>query len=107
MSGEYDPATPTHWAYRAAKSLPFGQVVVLRGIGHDVIDSDPCGSEVVADFLANPRRKLKTGCIGRMQAPQFTAAAEEQWRGPVTQRAAAIRSPFRFRHRFSTSPKKH
>ncbi|TJV12021.1 MAG: hypothetical protein E5Y18_22455, partial [Mesorhizobium sp.] len=41
LSGEYDPATPTHWAYRAAKSLPFGQVVVLRGIGHDVIDSDP------------------------------------------------------------------
>ncbi|WP_287296942.1 alpha/beta hydrolase [Mesorhizobium sp.] len=114
LSGEYDPATPTHWAYRAAKSLPFGQVVVLRGIGHDVIDSDPCGSEVVADFLANPRRKLKTACIGRMQAPQFTAAAEDQWRGPVTQRAAAairspkqMRSPFRFRHRSSTTPKEH
>ncbi|WP_353843345.1 hypothetical protein [Mesorhizobium sp.] len=87
---------------------------MLRGIGHDVIDSDPCGSEIVADFLANPRRKLKTACIGRMQAPQFTAAAEDQWRGPVTQRAAAairspkqMRSPFRFRHRSSTTPKEH
>ncbi|KUM24124.1 hypothetical protein AU467_06750 [Mesorhizobium loti] len=67
LSGEYDPATPSDWAYHAAKSLPLGQVVVFRGIGHDVIDSDPCGSEVVADFLANPRRKLKTDCVEHME----------------------------------------
>jgi len=107
LSGEYDPATPTDWAYHAAKNLPLGQVVVFRGIGHDVIDSDPCGSEVVADFLANPRRKLKTECIEHLEAPQFTVAAEEPWRGVAAQHAAAairwskqMRLPSQLRRRF-------
>ncbi|WP_292272291.1 alpha/beta hydrolase, partial [Mesorhizobium sp.] len=76
LAGEYDPATPSHWAFHAAKNLPHGQVVVFRGIGHDVIDSDPCGSEVVADFLADPNRKVKTGCIDKMEAPRFAVGAE-------------------------------
>lgn len=89
LSGEYDPATPTEWANHAAETLPFGQVIVFRGVGHDVIDSDPCGSKVTADFLANPRRKLKTECIEQMEAPKFTSSIEGMWSGLEAQRATA------------------
>ncbi|TIO51610.1 MAG: alpha/beta hydrolase [Mesorhizobium sp.] len=105
LSGEYDPATPTEWANHAAKTLPFGQVVVFRGIGHDVIDSDPCGSQVVADFLANPRTKLKTECVAQMEAPQFPSPPEELWSGVQTQHSPSAlpsrqtSARFRFGHR--------
>ncbi|TPN44724.1 alpha/beta hydrolase [Mesorhizobium sp. B1-1-4] len=104
LSGEYDPATPTAWADHAAKTLPFGQVVVFRGIGHDVIDSDPCGSKVVADFLANPKLKLKTECIGEMGAPQFPSPPKELWSGAEAlhsisaNRSRQDRLRFRFGH---------
>jgi pimeloyl-ACP methyl ester carboxylesterase len=88
LSGEYDAATPSDWAYRTAKNLPLSQVVVFRGIGHDVVGSDPCGSEVVADFLANPGRKIATACLGHLEAPQFTNP-DEQWVGVRTRRSAA------------------
>lgn len=88
LSGEYDAATPSEWARRAAKNLPFSQVVVFRGTGHDIIDSEPCGSEVVADFLADPGRKIRTACLEHLKAPQF-ARTEEQWAGARTRRSAA------------------
>ncbi len=88
LSGEYDAATPSDWAYRAAKTLPSSQVVVFRGVGHDVIDSDPCGSEVVADFLANPGRKIATACLQHLEAPQFVKP-DVQWAGLRTRRSAA------------------
>ena len=88
LAGEYDAATPSDWAHRAAKSLPSSQVVVFRGMGHDVIGSDPCGSEVVADFLENPRRKIATTCLKDLEAPQF-ASPDEQWVSARTRRAAA------------------
>ncbi len=103
LSGEYDAATPSDWAYRAAKNLTASQVVVFRGIGHDVVDSDPCGSEVVADFLANPRRRVTTPCIARLEAPQF-ASPDQHWGSVKTRRTAAglpkqWRQPSRFHHR--------
>ncbi|WFP74969.1 alpha/beta hydrolase [Mesorhizobium sp. WSM4906] len=110
LSGEYDPATPTEWANRAAEALALGQVVVFRGIGHDVIDSDPCGSEVVADFLANPTRKLTTACVDRMTPPQFMSSADKQWSGGSSRRALSamsskqMRLPFRLGHVGSVSP---
>jgi pimeloyl-ACP methyl ester carboxylesterase len=109
LSGEYDPATPTGWANHAAEMLPFGQVVVFRGIGHDVIDSDPCGSKVAADFLANPRRKLTTECVGEMEAPEFESPAAKMWSEATAHRARSamtskqIRLPYRSGHHVSTS----
>ncbi|MDX8454666.1 alpha/beta hydrolase [Mesorhizobium sp. VK9D] len=111
LSGEYDPATPTEWANHAAETLPFGQVVVFRGIGHDVIDSDPCGSKVAADFLANPRRKLATECIDQMEAPQFVGPVGKTWSGVEAQNALSattgkhIRLPFRAGRSISISSK--
>lgn len=103
LSGEYDAATPSDWAYRAAKNLPSSQVVVFRGIGHDVVDSETCGSEVVSDFLANPGRKIATPCLAQLEAPQF-ASPDQQW-GAVRTRGAAAGLPkgrppsSRFAHR--------
>jgi pimeloyl-ACP methyl ester carboxylesterase len=88
LSGEYDAATSSGWAYRAAKNLPLSQVVVFRGIGHDVISSDPCGAEVVADFLANPGHKIATTCLEHLEAPQF-ASPDQQWADAGTRRFAA------------------
>jgi hypothetical protein len=64
------------------------QVVVFRGIGHDVISSDPCGAEVVADFLANPGHKIATTCLEHLEAPQF-ASPDQQWADAGTRRFAA------------------
>jgi pimeloyl-ACP methyl ester carboxylesterase len=72
LSGEYDPTTPAVWARHAVKSLRAGQSVEFRGIGHDVIDTDDCGADVVADFLADPGKPVRTACIADLKAPAFS-----------------------------------
>jgi len=71
LSGDYDPITPASWAERTLPHLSQGQHLVFRGIGHDVVDSTDCGGEVVADFLANPRRKPSTACVAALEPPYF------------------------------------
>ena len=71
LSGDYDPITPAAWAARTLPNLSRGQHLVFRGIGHDVVDSTDCGGEVVADFLANPRRKPNSACVAALEPPYF------------------------------------
>lgn len=72
LSGDYDPATPPDWARGLVKRMPKGRFVLFSGIGHDVIDSDACGGEVVADFLADPSKPIRTACLSHLGPPQFT-----------------------------------
>ncbi len=66
LAGEYDPATPSNWAEDLARHKKSSQLVVFRGIGHDVIDATKCGRDVVADFLENPDDKIKTPCVAEL-----------------------------------------
>jgi pimeloyl-ACP methyl ester carboxylesterase len=72
LSGEYDPATPSKWAENLVRNMGRSQLILFRGVGHDVIDTTECGGEVVADFLANPDAKIKTSCVAEMAGPQFS-----------------------------------
>ncbi len=72
LAGEYDPATPSNWAEDLARHKKSSQLVVFRGIGHDVIDATKCGRDVVADFLENPDDKIKTPCVAELPGPQFS-----------------------------------
>lgn len=78
LSGDYDPITPASWAKRTLASLPRGQHLVFRGIGHDVVDSTDCGGEVVADFLANPTKRPMTACVEQLEPPYFVID-ERDW----------------------------
>ncbi len=73
LSGDYDPATPSRWAEQIVKNTGHSQMVVFRGVGHDVIDTTECGGEVVSDFLANPGAKITSTCLGDMAGPAFSA----------------------------------
>jgi pimeloyl-ACP methyl ester carboxylesterase len=77
LSGEYDPVTPASWAEDLAKEMPGSHAVLFRGVGHDVIDTDTCGSKVVADFLRNPGGKIVTPCLAELEAPQFVPPSHE------------------------------
>lgn len=53
------------------------QLVLFRGVGHDVIDATKCGGDVVADFLTNPQDRIKTSCVREMSAPQFSVPEDD------------------------------
>ena len=71
LSGEYDPATPSKWAKYVAGNTGSSQLVVFRGIGHDVVDTTPCGGEVISDFLNNPKAPITTPCLAEIEGPHF------------------------------------
>ncbi|WP_417020920.1 hypothetical protein [Candidatus Phyllobacterium onerii] len=45
--------------------------MVFRGIGHDVVDTTPCGGEVISDFLNNPKAPITTPCLAEIEGPHF------------------------------------
>lgn len=56
VRGEYDPIAPQRWADEAARLLPWGQLVVIRGVGHTVNYSAPEKLvRVVRPFLSDGR----------------------------------------------------
>jgi pimeloyl-ACP methyl ester carboxylesterase len=63
LAGEYDPVTPPLWAREAASHFKRGYFLTLPGIGHGVVNSDTCGSEVVREFLWSPFRKPQNECL--------------------------------------------
>ena len=77
LSGEYDPATPSKWAKYVAGDTGSSQLVVFRGVGHDVVDTTPCGGDVVSDFLNNPKTRVTTSCLDEMEGPHFLGPEED------------------------------
>jgi pimeloyl-ACP methyl ester carboxylesterase len=76
LSGEYDPATPSKWAKYVAGKTGSSQLVVFRGIGHGVVDTTPCGGDVVSDFLDKPKAPVTTSCLNEMESPHFLGSEE-------------------------------
>ena len=77
LSGKYDPATPARWARSAARDFPAGQSIVFQGVGHDVLDSETCASEVVGDFLKRPEAAVQSSCLADMGPPKFISTDDE------------------------------
>ncbi|MEK1889875.1 MAG: alpha/beta hydrolase, partial [Phyllobacterium sp.] len=77
LAGDYDPATPTSWAERVVMATGHSQLVLFRGVGHDVLDTTECGGEVVADFLSNPNAKVSTPCINELSEPEFAPPVDK------------------------------
>jgi pimeloyl-ACP methyl ester carboxylesterase len=64
LAGTYDPITPPAWAESAAETLPNGQLLIVRGMGHGVVGSGEwCIDGVVDRFLARPTEPLRAGCV--------------------------------------------
>lgn len=74
LSGEFDPVTPPEWAARAAGHLGNAFHVVLKGTGHDAINSDMCARQVAGDFLVEPTQKPGAACLLGQATPAFRGA---------------------------------
>jgi pimeloyl-ACP methyl ester carboxylesterase len=70
LSGQIDPATPPAWAARAAQTLSASYLFELRGITHGVFPT-PCGSAVLAPFIADPTQKPAPTCLDALTEVQF------------------------------------
>lgn len=71
LSGQYDVATPTSWAYLAAKTLPNATVYEFPGSGHSVLSGGECAIDITTQFLNDPEIAPDDGCIAAMDWPAF------------------------------------
>ncbi|MCB8982556.1 MAG: alpha/beta fold hydrolase [Ardenticatenaceae bacterium] len=71
LSGQYDVATPTSWAYLAAKTLPNAHVYEFPGSGHSVLSGGECAIDITTQFLDNPANAPDDACIADMNWPAF------------------------------------
>jgi pimeloyl-ACP methyl ester carboxylesterase len=70
LSGERDPVTPPEYGTRVARSLSRGHHIVIRGGGH--AEQSPCKTQVVADFLNDPLKKVPAEtCLDELDFPPF------------------------------------
>jgi hypothetical protein len=67
LSGEFDQITPPHFAERVAQTLDRAQQFVLPGMGHAVLGSNPCVSDLTQQFLANPTAPVDAHCLNQLQ----------------------------------------
>lgn len=65
LAGALDPVTPPAYAEAALAHLPRGQLHVVPGAAHSVLDSAPCARALVARFAQAPDRPLPALCAGR------------------------------------------
>ena len=62
LSGEFDPITPPSWAKSQSKMMRHAKTYVFKGVGHDVLDSAPCSSFIIAQFLQGKEVIDNTEC---------------------------------------------
>ncbi|MCY4009338.1 MAG: alpha/beta hydrolase [Anaerolineaceae bacterium] len=77
LAGEYDPITPPAWAALAAETLPNSYSFTLRGIGHGVIRSSDCGTQIARNFLSAPTAHPSDECLATLSGPAFVI--EDRW----------------------------
>ena len=71
LSGQYDVATPTSWAYLAAKTLPNAIIYEFPGSGHSVLSGGECAIDITTQFLDDPATAPDDACIAEMNWPAF------------------------------------
>lgn len=60
LAGELDPITPAAWAYNTQQQWPNSQIIVLKNIGHAVINSDACIHKNLHRFLDEPHQTFNS-----------------------------------------------
>lgn len=71
LSGSDDPVTPPEFAALAARGLPHGLSIVLRGFGHGALTA-PCMDRVMAQFLARAQAAgIDADCTRSAVPPPF------------------------------------
>ena len=66
LVGEFDPVTPPEWADVAAEGLSHASVFVFPAVGHGVLDSHVCASDLVRAFLDRPQAPRPPACLERL-----------------------------------------
>jgi pimeloyl-ACP methyl ester carboxylesterase len=66
LVGEFDPVTPPEWAEAAAVHLGRGELFVFPAVGHGVLDSHRCATDLVKAFLAAPEDPQAPECLERL-----------------------------------------
>jgi pimeloyl-ACP methyl ester carboxylesterase len=70
LAGALDPITPPAWGKRASTTLASSTFVELPGMGHGLIDVNPCVDQLVSQFLDAPEAELDSRCATAMR-PSF------------------------------------
>jgi pimeloyl-ACP methyl ester carboxylesterase/glucose/arabinose dehydrogenase len=70
VSGEFDPVTPASYADRVRKTLSASYGLEFPGVGHGVLLSAGCPTQLVAGFIAAPTQEPDAACIADM--PEFS-----------------------------------
>ena len=71
INGSFDAKTSPMWAAYVAKTLPNATTIIIPGIGHLVTAQSPCAETVVRAFLADPKTRPDTSCVGKVAIPPF------------------------------------
>jgi pimeloyl-ACP methyl ester carboxylesterase len=71
LAGALDPVTPPSYAEAALAHLPNGQLHVIPGAAHSVLDSESCARRLVAQFADEPGVPLPRLCEGRRPVFSF------------------------------------
>ena len=75
LAGRFDPITPPSWAELAASTLENSHLVVVEGESHGV-STGPCGTSVVAAFLAEPDVAPDASCYDEVEVRFVGAPAD-------------------------------
>lgn len=70
LSGQIDPVTPPAWGQHAAETLSKHVRFELMGEGHGIFIT-PCGSQLLAGFLADPLSLPPSACVAGERALAF------------------------------------
>jgi len=65
LAGALDPVTPVSYAELALRDLPNGQLHVVPGVAHAVLDAAECARDLARAFLRSPLTKLPPLCADR------------------------------------------
>jgi hypothetical protein len=72
LNGEYDPITPPHLGYLAARTLRRSYTYTFPGVGHGAyLSGEACPHAMVVAFLAHPGTAPNPSCIAHMTGPQW------------------------------------
>ncbi len=69
--GEFDPATPYDDAVLAAKNLPNGTLVYVKGASHAAFALDDCTRGIAHAFLDAPSKQPDLGCLAQRKDTVF------------------------------------
>lgn len=66
LAGEFDPVTPVEWAELAAAGLTRSSLFVFPAVGHGVLDSHVCATELVRAFFERPDAPVVPKCLANL-----------------------------------------